>query len=224
MTSSRSWLRTGAVGLVRGVPDQRRPENLLRCPKHRAVRVVNRIRVTSSLAEWREDDHADRSVAAHALVPGDEDRPAGLVGGRIEDLGDLIRQPGVALQNRVVQRSAGIVHVVTQIGSDEYVPSDVVGREVGGKLGVGAHVGDAIRGAGTVRVGHVIEINKWIVLGRVKRARRQRARRSADVLLVRFPRNTGAVELGHQVGCCALMIHAWVAIVRNAKIGSGFEP
>ena len=57
--------------------------------------------------------------------------------------------------------------IVTQIGSNENVLCDRIVLEVGGHLGEGTHVSNAVCRIGIVRVGDIVEIHERIVLGRV---------------------------------------------------------
>ena len=186
--------------------------------------VVDGVRVAGAFGERRDDDHADRPVAAFALVPGDEDRAAALVGRRAHDFWNLVREPGIALQDRVIPRGAGIVRVIAEIGSDEDVLRDGIALQVGGELGVGADVGDAIGRVGVVGVGDVVEVDERIMLRSIRIDRRQQAVGAADVLLIGLPGNAGVLELCGEMAGGALMVRAGSIVIQDPEVGAGLEP
>src|SRR6266404_6324753 len=115
------------VGGVRRIAQQRRHvQDLLDRAQRRAVGVVDGVLIPPALGLRREHDHADRAVPGDCLVPEDEERAVVGVGLGREDLRYLRRQPGVALLHGIVQRGAGVVHVVAQVRRDEVVARRVV--------------------------------------------------------------------------------------------------
>src|SRR5262249_62086208 len=70
--------------------------------------------------------------AVLTLVPGDDQgRRAALVGGAVEDRGQVLGQPLVAVGDRAV------VHVIDQVRGDEGERGQLVVLQVAGQLGVG---------------------------------------------------------------------------------------
>ena len=188
------------------------------------MRVVNRIRVAAALAKRRKQNHADRAVASRRLVPGDEQSAAVLVSVRIQDSRNFVGQPSVALRHRVIQRRAGVVHVVAQVRRDEVVLRHRAVTQIGRQLRVRPDVGDAVGGIRVVSVRNVVEIDKRIVLRSVVAHGGERAGSAGNILLVRLPGDAGVFELGHQVQRSALVIHAGIAVVENAEIIARLEP
>src|SRR5438270_10403246 len=86
------------------------------------------------LGQGRQDDHADGPVPRLRFVPRDKQGAAGPVRRRIEDHGNVLRKPGIALLNVVVNRWTLVVHIVTQVGGNEVVARDRAVLQVGREL------------------------------------------------------------------------------------------
>src|SRR5262249_32108707 len=97
----------------------------------------------------RKDDHSYRiGAAGEAFVPCDKDGPVVGKRGGIEDWGQLLGEPVVALARRAGAAGGEIVHVVGEVGRDKIVSTDVAGGEVAREVGIGA---DMVRAVGVIR-------------------------------------------------------------------------
>src|SRR5207302_2225413 len=141
-----------------------------------------------------------------------------LVGGGIENHWHVGGQPGVALGD------GAIVHVVDEVRRNEVVAGDRVVSQVGGQFREGSDVGDAVRRSGTQGIGHVVEVNKRIVLGDIATDVAQRARGAINILIVCLPGDIGVLEQSHQMHRSTLVSRRRGAIGQYAEIGPGFQP
>src|SRR5438128_11423677 len=85
--------------------------------------IVNRVRVASPLCLRRKHDRPYWTMSTFALIPVDEDDALVLVCLRVENRGEVLCKPGIALLHRIVERRTGVVHVIAQIRRDEVVAS-----------------------------------------------------------------------------------------------------
>src|SRR5437868_14405156 len=83
---------------------------------------------------------------------------------------------------------------------------------------------DAIGRAGTLVGGHVVEVDKGVVLDGIGIAVGQGAGGASDVLLVGLPGDAGSIEQGDQVAGGALMVAARRIIVGDPEVGARLEP
>src|SRR6266436_4202177 len=123
---------------------------------------MNRVLVAATLGKGREYDHADRAVSGRRFVPSDENSAAVLIRRRVQNLRQVLRKPGVALLDGIVERLALVMHVVAQIRRDEIVLSDVACRQIAGDLREWPDVRDAIRGIGVEIVRYIVEEHERI--------------------------------------------------------------
>jgi len=96
--------------------------------------------IATPFRKGREHDHSDGTVdSILALVPGNNNEPVVLVGSGVQNNRHVLREPIVALLDRVAGRRAGIVHVATHVRRDEVVVRDRVAREIGSQLAQRSH-------------------------------------------------------------------------------------
>src|SRR5204862_220982 len=101
-TIRQTTVRTAAEPMAAQIAQKRADaEDLLEGAQGRSVRVADEVLVAVAFGKRRYHDHSDRTVGKFPFVPGDEHRAAAAVGRGIEDRGQVLRQPGVALAHGI---------------------------------------------------------------------------------------------------------------------------
>src|SRR5437773_11588210 len=102
ISSGKNRKEVAQIGLDGGIAQKRADaEDLLEGAQGRSVRVADEVLVAVAFGKRRYHDHSDRTVGKFPFVPGDEHRAATAVGRGIEDRGQVLRQPGVALADGI---------------------------------------------------------------------------------------------------------------------------
>src|SRR5438105_944165 len=71
---------------------------------------------------------------------------------------------------------------------------------------------------------HVIEVNKWVMLGRIEIGCSQWHIGSIDVFLISLPGDVGILQQPREMVGCILMVGTGIVIIEDSEICSGFKP
>ena len=198
-------------------------KNLLQRAKGRRVVEPVADGVAAALGPRGEDDGAVRAGdVGGPFVPRDDNRAVVLIRVGVENFRDFSRKPVVAEPNAISRRATGrAMHVVAEVWSNKIIARNGVVGQVALEFCVRADVVGAIR----LREIDVIEIDERIVKGGVKSAAGRWASRSADALLIGFPRNAGVLKFNDEmIGRCKVVRRGVTAIAGHAPVCSGLQP
>jgi hypothetical protein len=198
------------VGVVAGLGWE--PKDVLNGAQQGVVSVGGGGRQAARLGAGTSKDRQDVVArAAVVFVPGQhEDAGLGGAGRRVQDGRQVVLEPRVAGADRA------IVHIVALVGRDEHVVRGGRSRgQVAAQIGVGHHMAVAPGGVGA----DVIEVHKWVVLGRVgARAGEVAGRRHA--FHVAFPGEALRLQVVCEVLGCAVTGRRRIAVGGDAVVAA----